>query len=113
MRPLQMNAHLSSDDRERVGNYADELGLDASGMLNLLIRREMRLKRNLKDVASISTNSGSAKVTAHRVPDKYQKDFRRHAKKAGLSVSAACRGILLREVNARELAQWVGMDDSA
>ena len=108
-----MNAHLSGDDREKVGSYAEELGLDASGLLNLLIRRELRLKRNLKGVASISTNSGSAKVTAHRVPNNYQKAFRRHAKKAKLSVSAACRGILLREVDARELAHWVGMNDSA
>ncbi|MDG6079045.1 hypothetical protein E3U23_07550 [Erythrobacter litoralis] len=113
MKLPQMSAHLSDNDRQKVGAYADELGLDASGLLNLLIRRELRLKRNLKDVASISTNSGSAKVTAHRVPEKYQKAFRRHAKKAKLSVSAACRGILLREVDARELAQWVGMGDSA
>jgi hypothetical protein len=107
---------MSGDERKLIDAYARKLGIDATGLLNLLLRREVRVAGRLPALVSTYGRSGeevgSSKVTAHLSGTDVGARFGECARASGVSVSAAARALLRAELQERDLAAWAGVDDS-
>jgi hypothetical protein len=107
----QITARLSPVIRDRFGQYAAEVGLDASELARLLITREMCIRRRrLTDRQSgragkLPKKYSERKLTAHFHGPEKVAEFDRFADAQHLSRAAAARLIVEREVHERWLAK--------
>lgn len=98
----QLNIRMNQADVHRFDDYARNLGLDRTGLANLLLRRELRTGGLSKiNAARIKRRDAQRprndKVTAHLAPSQLLA-FSKRAKELGLSRSAAGALILLGEL---------------
>jgi hypothetical protein len=103
----QLNIRLNANDVTEFDTYSRSLGLDRTGLANLLLRRELQIKRlSTLDSAPVkgrdSKRPRSDKITAH-LPSKCLTEFSQAAAEVDLSRSAAGALILLEELNEKWL----------
>ena len=103
----QIAGYVAPREREAFESYAAGLGLTMSGLLNLLVRRELRLRR----LSALCSKHFRAlpvaecqKVIAHLDSPSLSEEFAGHAARYSLAVASAS-AILIRA----ELAEsWLG-----
>lgn len=109
----QIAGYVSCDERIEFARFAEQHGLAASNLLNMLVRRELRGQR----LATLAITYRSClplrqcvKVIAHLNTPDLNEQFAEHAEAHGLSVAAAA-GVLVRtELTERWLAAAMLMD---
>ena len=107
----QITTRLSPELRRDFEDYAAGLGLDASELARLLIIRELKRRRILKNLKyrhlSLLDGSNRIKLTAHFHGSEPIKKFDQHAKTAGLSRASAARVLYARELEERWLVKAI------
>lgn len=107
----QIGADLTSDEHRDFCAYADRLLLKDSALANLLIARELRLKRlpTLRDryIRNVPKEP-RCRVTAHQTSARANSAFRTHAEACDLGLGAAAAIIFRAELD--EAWLWHCMD---
>jgi hypothetical protein len=93
----QISAYVAPLERDAFERYAGRLGISMSALLNLLVRRELRLHRlpDLRDEHLRPKAPQARKVIAHLDDSSLNESFAMHASRSGLVVAAAA-AILIR-----------------
>ena len=106
----QLPIRLTTIDLARYDAYASRLGLDRTGLANLLLRRELACPTlSHADRTPVQRSTGSKpnrdeRVTAH-LPSECLDRFRSRARELGLTLSAAGALVLLLELDNEWLLQ--------
>lgn len=108
----QIGGNLRLGEFADFQRYAADLLISESSLANLLIQREMRLKR-LGELAKrlqgpVPTSERGGRVTGHQAVGDLKEAFERHAKEEGLVPSHAATIIFRAELEERWLASCVG-----
>ena len=113
-RTLQITGRLTSAERAAFDLHAREFGLDAAGLLVLLLFRELRVARleTLAGRHTAPTAGLDSKVTAHVRDAATRTGIRARAKCAGVSVSRACAVLVRTELAERWLERAMRLDSS-
>lgn len=111
----QITAYLDERERSALTDYARKFGLDGSGIVNLLLVRELRVARlSSTEQRTIPSTpmSGRKKITAHQSDGSVFLAFRKHAEACGLTVSAALASVIRTELGEQWLDKVLGKVDS-
>jgi hypothetical protein len=108
----QIIGYLTSAEAAAFQEHAASGGLDASGLANLLVARELRVGRlpDLKGRFDVDLPSGDrTKITAHQRGDATKKAFGAHSAAAGLKPSPAAALLFRAELEERWLSFCLGI----
>jgi hypothetical protein len=108
----QIGGNLRPGEFADFQRYAADLTISESSLANLLIQREMRLKR-LCELAerlggAVPTSERGGRVTGHQSSGELKEAFEHHAKEQGLVAGYAATIIFRAELEERWLAGCVG-----
>ncbi len=98
--PPQITAHVCAAERSAFEAYARSFGLDAAGLLALLLSREMRLGKILLliEMDAPSPDPRNAKVTVHGRDLGLRRSVAAIAKTCDTSVSKVCAAVIRAEL---------------
>lgn len=108
----QIGGNLRPGEFADFQRYAADLLISESSLANLLIQREMHLKR-LSELAQrlegpVPTSERGGRVTGHQSRRELKEAFERHAKEQGLVAGHAATILFRAELEERWLAGCVG-----
>lgn len=108
----QIGGNLRPDEFAEFQRYASNLLISESSLANLLIQREMRLKR-LSELSTrlsgpVPTSERGGRVTGHQSDGELKEAFERHAKEQGLVAGHAATILFRAELEDRWLVGCVG-----
>lgn len=108
----QIGGNLRPGEFADFQRYAANLLITESSLANLLIQRELRLKR-LGELAqrfegSVPTSERGGRVTGHQSNGELKEAFGRHAKERGLVAGHAATIVFRAELAERWLAASLG-----
>lgn len=107
--PPQISAHVCATERAEFEAYAATFGLDAAGLLALLLARELRVGR----LAALLKNdlptkaSRDSKVTVHGRDAILREGIVARAGECGTSLSNACATLMRAEMRERWLERSI------
>jgi hypothetical protein len=107
---IQIGADVTGDLRDRVLAYAEELHLAESGLVNLLVARELRLKRlgGLQRCKAVKRSASRFRLTGRQNTPSLREDFQAHV--AALGIDRADALVSLVEAEIRERWLWKSLD---
>lgn len=108
----QIGGNLRPDEFAEFQRYAADLLISESSLANLLVQREIRLKR-LGEFAKrhqgpVPAGERGGRVTGHQSGGELKEAFERHAKEQGLVAGHAATIIFRAELEERWLAGCLG-----
>ena len=110
---IQIGADVSDDLRNRVLRYAEALHLSESGLVNLLIARELELKRlaNLKlfRAAKRPASGPRPRLTGRQNEPSLRINFEHHVKALGIDRADAVVTLAEAELHERWLPKALGL----
>lgn len=109
---VQIGGNLRAEELAQFQDYVAGLLITESSLANLLVQRELRLRR-LGDLAkryqgAVTTAERGGRVTGHQSTDELKRDFEAHAEKVGLVPGHAATILFRAELQERWLASCVG-----
>ena len=108
----QIGGNLGPSEFAEFQRYAAELQISESCLANLLIQREMRLRRlgeltNRLD-GPVARSERGGRVTGHQSNRELKEAFERHARDHGISAGHGATILFRTELEERWLARCVG-----
>ena len=105
----QITAHVCASERAGFEVYARRYGLDAAGLLALLLARELRIGRlhALIDSDTPTKASKKTKVTVHGREPGLRDGILARAVECGTSLSNACAVLMRAELSEQWLEQSI------
>src|SRR4051794_19708893 len=107
---IQIGADVTDDLHDRVLSYAEELHLAESGLVNLLVARELRLKRlgRLQRFKAAKRSASRFRLTGRQNAPLLKQSFEAHV--AALGIDRADALVSLAEAEIRERWLWKSLD---
>jgi hypothetical protein len=93
----QIVGYVTAEEAQSFAAYAETLGVDASALANLLIRREMQLGR-LGLLPAPPVEKRGVKITAHFKDEAVKSKFTDHAGRHGLAAGSAATRLYRAEL---------------
>lgn len=97
---FQILGYLLPEECEEFNTYAGSMNLNSSAVANLLVVRELRLRRlsRLEDYQRNYRRSECSKIVAHQSNDSTKRAFTAHAEGCGLKPTAAAERLFRAEL---------------
>ena len=107
--PPQITTHVCAAERTEFETYANAFGLDAAGLLALLLAREQRVGRlaALLDIDEPANATRDSKITVHGRDADLRGGIACAAVEAKTSVSRACAVLMRAELRERWLERSI------
>lgn len=111
---VQIGGYLSADEHAAFKQYARQFHLKESSLANLLIARELRLRRldDLKQRFPGGPVRKRSRVTAHQPDAQVKQAFEALARDAGLSPDQAASVVFRAELSEQWLAKSIATVES-
>ncbi len=110
----QIVGYVTTEEAQSFAAYAETLGVDASALANLLIRRELQLGR-LGLLPTPPVEKRGVKITAHFKDETVKSNFTDHASWHGLAAGPAATRLYRAELEEHWLQSCLAVNrlDSA
>jgi hypothetical protein len=110
---VQIGGYLSAEEHAEFKRYAAQFHLKESSLANLLIARELRLRRLTRLAQAFTQGSPlkkRARITAHQADGRVKEAFEALAHDAGVSPDQAAAVLYRAELTERWLAKSIDYD---
>ena len=109
---VQIGGNLRPDEFVAFQSYVADLMISESSLANLLIQREMRLRRldalTQRMKGPVTTKERGGRVTGHQAGTELKEAFEQHASEQGLAPGHAATILFRAEIEERWLARCIG-----
>ena len=106
----QIIGYLTKAEKERFKKYAKGLDLDASALANLLIRRELEIRRLVLLYSKYHSEEGSAdreKITGHQSSNATKRAFEKYVAGLGFRPTPSAAVLFRAELSERWLQKTI------